>query len=86
MEGTIDSWNKSRVGWIYCDLLKYIFWFSHIASQFFICTGETPWLNGKHTVFGKVTNGLDVLRKVEVQGSELGKPKQKIEIVDCGAL
>lgn len=55
-------------------------------SQFFICTADTPWLNGKHTVFGKVTNGMDIVRKVEYMGTELGKPKQEIKIVDCGEL
>ncbi len=47
---------------------------------------ETPWLNGKHTVFGKVTNGLDVVKKIEVKGSELGKPKAKVEITKSGQL
>lgn len=56
------------------------------GSQFFICTADTPWLNGKHVVFGKVTSGLDIVRKIEYQGSELGKPKQEIKITDCGAL
>jgi cyclophilin family peptidyl-prolyl cis-trans isomerase len=56
------------------------------GSQFFIFVGETPWLNGKHTVFGKVTNGLDVVKKIEVKGSELGKPKAKVEITKSGQL
>jgi len=56
------------------------------GSQFFICTGETPWLNGKHVVFGKVTNGIDVLRKINARGTELGKPKAKVEIVDSGTV
>lgn len=56
------------------------------GSQFFICTGQTPWLNGKHTVFGKVTQGMDVVRKIEGKGTEMGKPRAEIKIVDCGAL
>jgi cyclophilin family peptidyl-prolyl cis-trans isomerase len=56
------------------------------GSQFFICTGDTPWLNGKHTVFGKVTNGMDVVSKISAKGSEMGKPKCEIKITDCGAL
>jgi cyclophilin family peptidyl-prolyl cis-trans isomerase len=50
------------------------------------CKKDTPWLNGKHTVFGKVTDGLDVVRKIEVKGSELGKPKAKVEIAKSGQL
>jgi peptidyl-prolyl cis-trans isomerase B (cyclophilin B) len=36
------------------------------GSQFFITYEATPWLNGKHAIFGKVTSGLDVLEKIEV--------------------
>jgi len=56
------------------------------GSQFFICTGDTPWLNGKHCVFGKVTNGLDIVKKIEAKGSDLGKPKAEVKIVDSGSL
>ncbi|EEC50001.1 predicted protein [Phaeodactylum tricornutum CCAP 1055/1] len=56
------------------------------GSQFFICTGQTPWLNGKHTVFGKVTDGLDIVRKIETKGSEMGKPRAEVKITNCGSL
>ena len=56
------------------------------GSQFFICTGQTPWLNGKHVVFGKVTNGIDIVKKIESYGSDMGRTSAKIEIKDCGAL
>lgn len=34
------------------------------GSQFFITYGATPWLNGRHTIFGKVTKGMDVLKSL----------------------
>merc|ERR1719203_2672412 len=56
------------------------------GSQFLICTADTPWLNGKHTVFGKVTKGMEIVRKVERQGSPNGSPKFKVEITASGSL
>lgn len=56
------------------------------GSQFFICTNDTPWLNGKHTVFGKVTKGMEIVRKCEKEGAMNGAPKSKIEITGAGQL
>jgi len=54
------------------------------GSQFFLTTVKTAWLDGKHVVFGKVTEGMDVVKAIEAQGSPSGQTKQKIVIADCG--
>lgn len=48
------------------------------GSQFFLCFVETPWLDGKHAVFGKITKGLDVLKKLEASGSPSGQTMKDI--------
>ncbi|XP_077869671.1 uncharacterized protein LOC144361686, partial [Saccoglossus kowalevskii] len=56
------------------------------GSQFFLTTEKTDWLDGKHVVFGKVIEGMDIVRKMEAVGSKSGKPTQKVVIADCGEL
>lgn len=56
------------------------------GSQFFLCTVATPWLDGKHVVFGQVTKGMNVVSEIEKQGSSNGTPKNVVEIADCGQL
>ncbi|KAI9080683.1 hypothetical protein K1719_037349 [Acacia pycnantha] len=56
------------------------------GSQFFITTVKTSWLDGRHVVFGKVLSGMDVVFKIEAQGSANGEPKGKVLILDSGEL
>ena len=52
------------------------------GSQFFITVAETPWLDGRHVVFGKVVKNMDLVKLIEKYGSQSGKPTKVVEIVD----
>ncbi|XP_063170305.1 peptidyl-prolyl cis-trans isomerase B isoform X2 [Candoia aspera] len=57
------------------------------GSQFFVTTVKTSWLDGKHVVFGKVLEGMDVVRKVEsTKTDSRDKPLKDVIIADCNVI
>jgi peptidylprolyl isomerase len=50
------------------------------GSQFFLTFVATPWLNGKHTIFGEVVEGMDVLKALEASGSQSGKTSKPLKM------
>ena len=54
------------------------------SSQFFITTTETPHLDGKHVVFGKVIEGTDIVQEIENSPTTNDKPNADVVIADCG--
>ena len=56
------------------------------GSQFFITVAATSWLDGRHVVFGKVVDGMSLLRTMEEQGSNSGATRSKVVLESCRQL
>jgi len=57
------------------------------GSQFFITVKKTPWLDGRHVVFGKIVKGMSTIKKVEAQSTDgRDRPSSDVKIADCGVI
>ena len=56
------------------------------SSQFFVALQACEWLDGKHTAFGHVSAGMDVIRTVEDCGTAQGRTRGIVTIANCGQL
>ena len=55
------------------------------GTQFFITVAPTPWLDGKHVVFGKVLEGMEICKKIEMNLTDKDdKPVKKVTITQSG--
>jgi len=53
-------------------------------SQFFVTLAPCAWLNGRHVVFGKILEGMQVFRDLESHPREDGKLMLDVLVIDCG--
>lgn len=55
------------------------------GSQFFVCTAQTSWLDGKHVVFGQLLSGAETLKTMnEMKVGASDKPTKAVVVADCG--
>eukprot|EP01017_Pseudomicrothorax_dubius_P000539 TRINITY_DN0_c206_g1_i3.p1 TRINITY_DN0_c206_g1~~TRINITY_DN0_c206_g1_i3.p1 ORF type:complete len:105 (-),score=29.29 TRINITY_DN0_c206_g1_i3:96-410(-) len=53
------------------------------GSQFFITTAPTPWLDGRHVVFGRVVENYELIKLIESIGSPSGAPSKRVIFKEC---
>lgn len=57
------------------------------GSQFFVLFKDTPWLDGRHVVFGKLVEGFETLDQLEaVKTSSRDRPEEDVKIIDSGSI
>lgn len=57
------------------------------GSQFFICTSPCTHLDGRHTVFGKIVAGMDVVEKIESSRTDgRDRPEKTVKIIKSGEI
>lgn len=56
------------------------------GCQFFVTTVATPFLDGKHVVFGRVIEGMPIVREIENTPTTQDKPNKEVVIVQCGEM
>lgn len=56
------------------------------SSQFFLTTVVCDWLDNKHTVFGEVIEGTEIVKKIEEEGTAKGTPLRSVVISNCGEI
>ena len=63
-----------------------LYFLSSWSAQFFITTVKTRWLDSKHVIFGRVLDGIPVVKAIESLGTGSGRPSMTVTIVNCGVL
>jgi peptidylprolyl isomerase len=51
-----------------------------------VTTVVTPWLDGKHVVFGEVVEGQELVKQIESKGSQSGRTSSKVVIAESGTV